>query len=72
MIQLDFFETNQNILLWEELRKVRQSSENVRKGVFKRIHELEKIVNEWKQVRIKRDEEFERMMKDIREMQEAG
>lgn len=72
MIQLDFFEKDQNLLLWDEIRKVKESSENVRRGVFKRISEFEKIVLEMKEIRLKRDNEFDKMIKEIKEMRETG
>lgn len=72
MIQLDFFEVDQNILLWEEIRKVKQQSENVRRGVFKRINEFEKICKEMVEIKKKRDVEFDKMLKEIKEMRETG
>lgn len=46
MIQLDLFEDNQLILILKELRKVKESSEAVRRGVFRRVAELEHKLRE--------------------------
>jgi len=46
MIQLDLFEDNQLILILKELRKVKESSEAVRRGVFQRVAELEQKLKE--------------------------
>lgn len=46
MIQLDLFEDNQLILILKELRKVKESSEAVRRGVFRRVAELEQKLRE--------------------------
>lgn len=51
MLQLDFFEKNETMLLLEEIRKVKESSEKVRRGVFKRIAEFEKMLKEIKELR---------------------
>lgn len=40
--QLDIFETEDITLLKEDMRKVKETSENVRKGVFSRLTNLEK------------------------------
>ena len=49
MIQLDLFEDDQKVLILEELRKVKESADSVRKGVFARIKELENQIKEMKQ-----------------------
>ena len=51
MIQLDFFEKNETVLLLEEIRKVKESSENVRRGVFKRIAEFERLLKEIQEIK---------------------
>lgn len=51
MIQLDFFEKNETRILLEEIRKVRDSSEKVRKSVFKRISEFEKMLRDIEQIK---------------------
>lgn len=45
MIQLDLFQKSEDIFMIE-LQKIKQSSENVRRGVFARVNELERMVLE--------------------------
>lgn len=42
-MQLDLFEKDEFVLLKEEVEKLHQSSENVRKGIFARYNELAKM-----------------------------
>lgn len=53
MIQLDLFEDNQLILILRELKKVKESSEAVRRGVFQRVAELEHKLKEMQMEREK-------------------
>lgn len=46
MIQLDLFENDQVNMLRIEVQKYKEISENVRRGVFARLNELEKVVLE--------------------------
>ena len=43
-LQLDMFEKDEIVLLRLEIDKIKASSENVRRGVFSRVTELEKLV----------------------------
>lgn len=43
MIQLDFFEKDEVSILKEELKKVHERSEKVRRGMFARHNELAKM-----------------------------
>ena len=43
LIQLDLFEDNEVILLRNEMQKVRESTDKVRKGLFARHNELSKL-----------------------------
>jgi len=52
MIQLDIFEKNDLILVLNELKRVRESSEAVRRGVFRRVAELEQKLKELQEVRL--------------------
>lgn len=45
-MQLDLFRSNDTEFLQEELRKLKSSTENVRKGMFSRFNSLEKIIIE--------------------------
>lgn len=45
-MQLDLYEKDEIKLLLEEIRKIRETSENVRKGVFKRVTDVEKMILE--------------------------
>ena len=45
-IQLDLFEPTETSILLEELRKVKKSSDAVRKSVFARITEFEKTIKD--------------------------
>ncbi len=45
-MQLDLFRSNDTELLQEEVRKLKSSTENVRKGMFSRFNTLEKIIIE--------------------------
>ena len=45
-MQLDLFRSNDTELLQEEIRKLKSSTENVRKGIFSRFNSLEKIIIE--------------------------
>ena len=45
-MQLDLFRSNDTEFLKEELRKLKSSTENVRKGMFSRFNSLEKIIIE--------------------------
>ena len=51
MLQLDLFEKNETVILLEEIRKVKESSEAVRRGVFRRIAEFERLIKEMQQMR---------------------
>ena len=51
MIQLDLFEKNDLVLVLNELKRVRESSEAVRRGVFRRVAELELKIKELQEVR---------------------
>lgn len=51
MIQLDLFEKNDLILVLRELKKIRESSEAVRRGVFRRVAELEQKLRELQELR---------------------
>lgn|GEM_PF-4202557 len=51
MIQLDLFEKNDLILVLNELKKTREMSEAVRRGVFRRVAELEQKLKELQDVR---------------------
>jgi hypothetical protein len=53
MIQLDLFEKNDLVLVLNELKRVRESSEAVRRGVFRRVAELEQKLKELQEIRIK-------------------
>ncbi len=53
MIQLDLFEKNELVLVLEELRRLRESSEAVRRGVFRRVAELELKLKELQMVKEK-------------------
>lgn len=53
MIQLDLFEDDVKVLILEEIRKVKESAESVRKGVFARIRELENQIKELKEEKLK-------------------
>lgn len=53
MIQLDLFEKNDLVLVLNELKKIRESSEAVRRGVFRRVAELEQKIKELQEVRAK-------------------
>ncbi len=46
MMQLDLFRRQDDEILQEEFRKLKSSTENVRKGIFSRYNSLEKIVIE--------------------------
>ena len=43
-LQLDMFEKDEIVLLRLEIDKIKASSENVRRGVFSKVTELEKLV----------------------------
>lgn len=45
MYQLDFFKTEEE-QMWEEIEKVRKSSDKVRKGIYARHAELAKMYME--------------------------
>ena len=53
MIQLDFFEKDQLVLILEEIKKIRESSEKVRRGVYSRVAELEIKLKEMQMVKQK-------------------
>lgn len=42
MLQLDFFQTDEEILNYE-IRKIKESTDKVRKGIFARHNELAKM-----------------------------
>ncbi len=46
MIQLDLFETDDTVLLINEVKKVKESTEKTRKALFSRHGSLEKKYNE--------------------------
>lgn len=48
-IQLDIFESDEANLLWNELAKVKASSDNVRRGLFARHNEMAKELASLKQ-----------------------
>lgn len=54
-IELDFFEKNETILLLEEMKKIKKSSDAVRKSVFARINEFEKTIKDIRNI-IKEEE----------------
>jgi phage shock protein A len=41
-LQLDIFDEQEIFLLKQEMKKTKDTSENVRKGIFARFHALEK------------------------------
>ncbi len=43
LIQLDLFEDNEVVLLRNEMQRVRESSDKVRKGIFARHNELSRL-----------------------------
>ncbi len=51
MIQLDLFEKDQIALFLEEMRKIKESSDKARRGLFKRYDELAKEILELKKQR---------------------
>lgn len=53
MIQLDFFEKNELVLILDEIKRIRESSEKVRRGVYSRVAELELKLKEMQMVREK-------------------
>jgi len=46
MIQLDLFENDQLTMLRMEVQKYKEVAENVRRGVFARLNELERTIME--------------------------
>lgn len=58
MIQLDLFEGDQFVLLLQEFKKVKESSEKVRRGIFARIGEMEEKLKEMQTVRSKDKDEL--------------
>lgn len=50
MIQLDLFEKDDVVLLLEEVKKIRESSDKVRKGVFAEVGEVKQEVNLLKEI----------------------
>lgn len=48
-VQLDIFEPSEFELIKQEMKKVKETSENVRKGIFARHNELAKMFLEQKQ-----------------------
>lgn len=57
MIQLDLFEGDQFVLLLQEFKKVKESSEKVRRGIFARIGEMEEKLKEIQTIRSKDKDE---------------
>lgn len=45
-MQLDLFRKHDTELIQDEIRKLKSSTENVRKGMFSRFNSLEKIIIE--------------------------
>ena len=50
MIQLDMLEENEMMAVLRELKKVKDASENARRGLFARFNELERIVFELREM----------------------
>jgi hypothetical protein len=48
MLQADLFEKDTALVLMQELKKTRDITENVRRGLFARYNELERMVLEIK------------------------
>ena len=54
-IELDFFEKNETVLILDEMKKLKKSSDAVRKSVFARISEFEKTIKDIRNI-IKEEE----------------